>query len=186
MKAVRNEFSTSNNCSRGVRVTVTPNGIRPTNTPTPTPTPASNDVEAPRRPSVSTYWTDKFTGIGYVEAEIGRVADGEDYYNYYYVTRTCISGRCTSRTSSVSTIQDDIDNHDDCARSSGDECFQTREISVSFSALSAGDSVRVTYYARACKNEGRTCSSYGSDSVTHTEAPLLPAPSSLSPNPPKG
>ena len=85
----------------------------PTSTRTPTPTPPP---DAPRSPRVQAYWASQNSNGGYARAEYERVADNEDYYNYYFVTQRCPQpgGSCSTDTSSVYTQLDTIDDQDDC------------------------------------------------------------------------
>ncbi len=176
--AVLNEADTTNNCSAAVTLTVESNGTTPPEptTPAPTPTPPP---DAPEKPVVDAFWTDQFTSNGYAKAEFERVADDEDYYDTYYVIQTCpAGGTCsTDTTSAVTQIQDDTP--DDCDKFSGDECYETDEILVSYGSLAAGATIRATFYVRSCKTTGPTCSSYDSDSVSYTAPALAPAPTNL-------
>lgn len=175
--AVAGEDNSNNNCSPAVVLTVRPRVINPPPPPTVPPT-LTPDPEAPEKPTVHTYWESQFPGGGYAEAEFNRVADDEDYYHAYADITRCINNNCTTSTTSRETIQDDGFG-DDCEFVNDDDCFNTSDHFVSYSALGPGDSAKVTIYVRACKT-GNICSNYDSDAVTYTRpADKAPAPTGL-------
>ena len=169
------EFSSTNNCSSGVSLVVEPD--EPDE---PDPPPTTEQPDAPRATIVDAEWADLYSSGGYAEAEFSRVADDEDYYEWYSVKGTCLNGTCTSVRSTTSKVLDDIVNFDDCDRIDEDDCFTTSEVYWSFGSLDGGDSARVTFYARACKDDGPTCSAWTSDTVSYTKPSNAPAPTGVS------
>lgn len=173
------EFSSANNCSAGVLLTVEDDEPTPTPTFTPTPTPVGGNVEPPEKPVMAAYWSGTISGGRYAKGEWERVADGEDYYNVAAYISTCPDGVCTGSWSSTTTVVDA--NPDDCSQFTGEECYESPEYYVSLSSLDPGESAGISIWVRACKDETPTdvCSGWDSDTVTYTLPPLVDAPTGV-------
>ena len=155
-------------CGAIEEVTFTAKGQQSTPTPTPTP-------EPPEEPEVHAYWNNQTSSGGNAAGEFERVADDEDYYNFYTETELCVSGNCTTITYTVERVEDDLTEFDDCEHLSHSDCFDATQRYVSYGTLKGGDTASATIYARACK-DGGYCSAYGSDTITYTKPTPTPTP----------